>query len=55
MINILKLRADAKKQLGDTFDIKAFHDLVLLGGAVPMEILNQKVAQWVKIEETRHD
>lgn len=47
MINILKLRADAKKQLGDKFDIKGFHDLVLLGGAVPMEILNNKVADWI--------
>lgn len=48
MINILKLRADAKKQLGDKFDIKEFHDLVLLGGAVPMEVLNTKVADWIK-------
>ena len=47
MINILKLRADAKKQLGDKFEIKAFHDLVLLGGAVPMSVLNQKVAEWI--------
>ncbi|MCF6287896.1 MAG: DUF885 domain-containing protein [Proteobacteria bacterium] len=47
MINILKLRADARKQLGDNFDIKEFHDLVLLGGAVPMTILNHRVAQWI--------
>ena len=47
MINILKLRADARKQLGNKFDIKAFHDLVLLGGAVPMEVLNAKVAEWI--------
>ncbi len=47
MINILKLRNDAKKQLGDKFDIKAFHDLILLGGAVPMEVLDKKVANWI--------
>ena len=47
MINILKLRADAKKKLGDKFNIKDFHDLVLLGGAVPMTTLNEKVAKWI--------
>jgi len=46
----LRLRADAKKQLADKFDIKAFHDLVLLGGAVPMSVLNQKVADWIQIK-----
>ncbi len=48
MINILRLRDKAQKQLGDKFDIKAFHDLILLGGAVPMEILNNKVEAWIK-------
>ncbi|HHL32215.1 MAG TPA: DUF885 domain-containing protein, partial [Oceanospirillales bacterium] len=47
MINILRLRANARKQLGDSFDIKSFHDLVLLGGAVPMEVLNHRVEQWL--------
>ncbi len=51
MINILKLRAEAKQQLGDKFDIKGFHDLVLLGGAVPMEVLNTKVVNWVKSQQ----
>lgn len=47
MINILKLRTHAKQQLGDKFDIKVFHDLILLGGAVPMEILNERVENWI--------
>ena len=51
MINILKLRSDAKKQLGNKFDIKGFHDLVLLGGAVPMEVLNEKVANWIALQK----
>jgi uncharacterized protein (DUF885 family) len=51
MLNILKLRAQAKQQLGNKFDIKAFHDVVLLGGAVPMEVLNQKVAEWIKSQQ----
>jgi uncharacterized protein (DUF885 family) len=47
MINILKLRDQAKQQLDDKFDIKVFHDLILLGGAVPMEILDERVANWI--------
>ena len=48
MINILGLRDKAQKKLGKKFDIKAFHDLILLGGAVPMEVLNDKVEAWIK-------
>jgi len=50
MINILRLREMAQKQLGDRFDIKSFHDLILLGGAVPMEVLNSKVMDWIKLQ-----
>ncbi len=48
MINILKLRTMAQTELGKKFDIKAFHDLILLGGAVPMSILNKKVEAWIE-------
>ncbi|PCI70365.1 MAG: DUF885 domain-containing protein [Gammaproteobacteria bacterium] len=39
MMKILELRAKAKKELGDKFDLKAFHDVVLKNGAVPLDIL----------------
>lgn len=48
MLNIVKQRAKAKEELGETFDIKEFHDLVLLGGAVPMSVLNEKIASWIE-------
>ncbi len=48
MIEILQLRADAQKQLGDQFSLKDFHDWVLLGGAVPMALLEQRVNQAIK-------
>jgi uncharacterized protein (DUF885 family) len=48
MINILDQREQAKKALADKFDIKEFHDLVLLGGSVPMSILNIKIQNWIK-------
>jgi len=48
MINILQQRELARKELGDKFNIKEFHDLVLLGGAVPMSVLNVKIANWIE-------
>lgn len=48
MLKILELRQMAQEALGDQFDIKAFHDLVLLGGAVPMSVLAEKVKTWVE-------
>lgn len=47
MIKILELRARAKKQLGPKFDIRAFHDTVLGGGAMPLEILEKRVDHWI--------
>jgi uncharacterized protein (DUF885 family) len=46
-LEILKLRADAKEQLGDRFDIRAFHDEVLGGGALPMDVLSDRIHDWV--------
>jgi len=48
MLKILSLREQAKTQLGDKFDLADFHDVVLLGGAVPMVVLERNVNQWVK-------
>jgi uncharacterized protein (DUF885 family) len=47
MLKILELRDEAKSQLGDKFDIKAFHDLVLLPGARPLTILEADVKRWI--------
>lgn len=47
MLKILELREYAKSELGDKFDIRAFHDTVLGGGALPMKVLEQRVHNWV--------
>lgn len=47
MIKILELRARAREELGDRFDIRAFHDVILGGGALPLGILEQRVDQWI--------
>ena len=40
MLKIQELRARAKQQLGDKFDIREFHDLILAGGPVPLAVLD---------------
>jgi prolyl oligopeptidase len=46
-LRILTLRERAERQLGDDFDIKAFHDELLGGGALPLDILEQRIDAWL--------
>jgi uncharacterized protein (DUF885 family) len=46
-LEILKLRQYAKDQLGKKFDLRGFHDEVLAGGALPLDVLSTRVHQWV--------
>ena len=48
MLKILDLRQKAKDQLGDKFDIRAFHEVVLTSGAVPLNVLERMVEEWIK-------
>ena len=47
-LTILKLREEAKLQRGGKFDIKKFHDEILNGGAMPLELLQERVEAWIK-------
>jgi prolyl oligopeptidase len=46
-LKIKELRARAKRELGDRFDVRAFHDAVLEQGAVPLDVLDKHVAAWI--------
>lgn len=48
MLKILELREHAKNSLGDKFDIREFHDVVLKNGPVPLSILSQFVDQYIE-------
>lgn len=47
-LKILELRELAKQELGDRFDIKAFHDMVLNAGTLPLNILDARIKNWIK-------
>ncbi len=46
-LKILELRDHAKKELGDKFDIRAFHDQVIDSGAVPLDVLEERITAWI--------
>jgi uncharacterized protein (DUF885 family) len=52
-LEILKLRAYAKDQLGDRFNLRAFHDQVLTGGTLPMDVLTDRIHDWVRQEKAK--
>jgi len=47
MLKILELRARAQEALGDDYDVRAFHDVVLRNGPVPLAILEENVDAWI--------
>jgi len=46
-LKILRLRERAERRLGDRFDVRAFHDALLGGGALPLDILEQRMDAWL--------
>ena len=46
-LKILELRSRAKTALGEGFDLRAFNDVVLAGGALPLAVLDQVVDRWI--------
>lgn len=51
MIRILELRELAKRELGAKFDLRAYHDLVLKNGALPMSLLEENVRAWIAAQK----
>lgn len=53
MIKILELRGQAQDALGDKFDIREFHDVILKDGPVPLDVLEKLVANWVESKKSK--
>ncbi len=51
-LKILELRDRAKRALGDRFDIRAFHDAILGAGALPLDILANRIELWIADQKT---
>jgi uncharacterized protein (DUF885 family) len=50
-LKILELRDRAKKALGDKFDLRAFHDQVLCAGALPLDVLSDRIDAWIATQK----
>lgn len=50
-IKILDLRERARKELGNRFDLRAFHDAVLKDGALPLDVLDARISNWIASEK----
>jgi uncharacterized protein (DUF885 family) len=50
-LKFIELRERAKKELGDKFDIRGFHDEVLSGGALPLDVLTLRINSWIAAQK----
>jgi uncharacterized protein (DUF885 family) len=50
-LEILKLRERAQSELGSKYDIRAFHDEILNGGALPLDVLDARVTSWIATQK----
>ena len=50
-LEILKLRERAQAELGDKYDIRKFHDEILDGGALPLDVLDARVTAWISAQK----
>ena len=51
-LKILELRDRAKQALGDKFDLRAFHDQVLDSGALPLDVLSDRIDAWIAAQKS---
>jgi uncharacterized protein (DUF885 family) len=51
-MRIKALRADATRELGVQFDLRAFHDQLLANGALPLDVLEGRIRNWVQLQKS---
>jgi uncharacterized protein (DUF885 family) len=53
-LKFLELKAKAQQALGDRFDIRAFHDQLLDSGALPLDLLEERIDTWIAAQKTQN-
>ena len=48
---MLRMRAEAEKALGPRFDLRAFHEVILMNGSMPLAVLEDVVQEWIKTQQ----
>jgi uncharacterized protein (DUF885 family) len=51
-LKIKELRENARREIGESFDLREFHDAVLLSGAVPLDVLERNIATWIATKKS---
>ena len=52
-LKIKALRARARNELGDKFDLRRFHNAVIDNGSVPLDVLEEQIGEWIAAEGVR--
>jgi uncharacterized protein (DUF885 family) len=52
-LKILELRERAQKELGPKFDIRTFHDEILDGGELPLDLLDARTNKWIEQQRSK--
>ena len=50
---LLRLRDEAERELGPKFDLRAFHEVVLLNGSMPLAVLEDVVREWIRAQQAQ--
>jgi len=50
-LEIRRLREQAQTQLGSHYDVRAFHDEILNGGALPLDVMDERLNGWIAAQK----
>jgi uncharacterized protein (DUF885 family) len=48
---MLRMREQVEKELGPKFDLRGFHEVILMNGSMPLAVLEDVVREWVKTQQ----